>query len=133
MQVTQRQISSTVSPSRAGSAPKIRRPARAEPVPWLPVFTGTAVFDLLLPGDSRSLKAKRSYVRPIIAALRRFDVSVAEVGLLDLTGRSEIGVAVVAAEPGQVAAVLDSCERLVLSRPEVEVLGTRRRLHGDDD
>ena len=34
------------------------------------MYTGTAVFDLLLPGDSRSLKAKRSYVRPIVAALR---------------------------------------------------------------
>jgi hypothetical protein len=97
------------------------------------VFTGTAIFDLLLPGDSRSLKVKRSYVRPIVAALRRFDVCAAEVGLLELTGRSEIGVAVVAAESGQVAAVLDSCERLVESRPEVEVLSTRRRLHGDDD
>ena len=62
------------------------------------MFTGTAVFDLLLPGDSRSLKAKRSYVRPIVAALRRFEVSAAEVGLLDLHGRSEIGVAVVAAD-----------------------------------
>lgn len=99
----------------------------------LSVFTGTAVFDLLLPADSRSLKAKRSYVRPIVAALRRFDVSVAEVGLLDLTGRSEIGVAVVAAEAAQVGAVLDSCERLVFERPEVEVLSSRRRLHGDDD
>jgi uncharacterized protein YlxP (DUF503 family) len=97
------------------------------------VFTGTAVFDLLLPADSRSLKAKRSYVRPIVAALRRFEVSAAEVGLLDLHGRSEIGVAVVAAEPGQVAAVLDSCERLIYGRPEVEVLSARRRLHGEDE
>ncbi|MBX6750503.1 MAG: DUF503 domain-containing protein [Micromonosporaceae bacterium] len=97
------------------------------------MFTGTAVFDVLLPSDSRSLKAKRSYVRPIIAALRRFDVAVAEVGLLDLTGRSEIGVATVAAEAAQVTAVLDSCERLMYGRPEVEVLSTRRRLHGDDD
>ena len=62
------------------------------------MYTGTAVFDVLLPGDSRSLKAKRSYVRPIVAALRRFEVSVAEVGALDLHGRAEIGVAVVAAE-----------------------------------
>ena len=97
------------------------------------MFTGTAVFDLLLPADSRSLKAKRSYVRPIVAALRRFDVAVAEVGLLDLTGRSEIGVAAVAAGAAQVTAVLDSCEQLVAGRPEVEILSTRRRLHGDDD
>ncbi|HLT11391.1 MAG TPA: DUF503 domain-containing protein [Micromonosporaceae bacterium] len=97
------------------------------------MYTGTAVFDLLLPPDSRSLKAKRSYVRPIVAALRRFEVAAAEVGLTDLYGRAEIGVAVVAADPTHVREVLDRCERLVFSRPEVEVLSTRRRVHGDDD
>ena len=97
------------------------------------MYTGTAGFDLLLPSDSRSLKAKRSYVRPIVAALRRFEVAAAEVGLLDVHGRSEIGIAVVAADPAHVTEVLDSCERLVHGRPEVEVLATRRQLHGDDD
>jgi uncharacterized protein len=97
------------------------------------VFTGTAVFDLLLPGDCRSLKDKRGYVRPIIAALRKFEVSAAEVGALDLHGRSEIGVAIVAAEAVHVREVLDSCERLVAGRPEVELLSVRRRLHGDHD
>jgi uncharacterized protein YlxP (DUF503 family) len=97
------------------------------------VFTGTVVFDLLLPGDSRSLKAKRSYVRPIVAALRRLEVSVAEVGLQDLHGRSEIGVAAIAADPAHVTEVLDSCERLVYGRPEVEVLAVQRRLYGEDD
>ncbi|MEV4532261.1 DUF503 domain-containing protein [Asanoa sp. NPDC049518] len=97
------------------------------------MFTGTAVFDVLLPGDSRSLKAKRSYVRPIVAALRRFEVSVAEVGSLDLVGRAEIGVAVVASEHSHVTEVLDSCERLVAGRPEIELLSAKRRLHGEDD
>jgi len=97
------------------------------------VHTGTAVFDLLLPGDSRSLKAKRSYVRPIIAALRKFEVAAAEVGALDLHGRCEIGVAVVAADAAHVAQVLDSCERLVAGRPEVELLSVRRRWLGDED
>jgi uncharacterized protein YlxP (DUF503 family) len=97
------------------------------------LFTGTAEFDLLLPGDSRSLKDKRGYVRPIIAALRKFDVSVAEVDSLDLHARAGIGVAVVAAEPAHVRDVLDRCERLVAARPEVELLSVRRRLHGDDE
>jgi uncharacterized protein len=97
------------------------------------VYTGTAVFDLLLPGDSRSLKAKRAYVRPIVAALRRFEVSAAEVGALDLHGRAEIGVAVVAAETRHVTEVLDSCERAVAGRPEVDLLSVRRRMHGDDE
>jgi uncharacterized protein YlxP (DUF503 family) len=97
------------------------------------VYTGTVTFDLLLPGDSRSLKAKRGYVRPIVAALRRLEVAAAEVGALDLHGRAEIGVAVVAAEPGHVGSVLDSCERLVAGRPEIELLSVRRRLLHDDD
>ncbi len=97
------------------------------------VYTGTAVFDLLLPPDSRSLKVKRSYVRPIVAALRRYEVAAAEVGLTELHGRTEIGVAVVAADAAHVGEVLDTCERLVFGRPEVEVLSTRRRLHGEDD
>ncbi len=97
------------------------------------MYTETALFDLLLPGDARSLKAKRSYVRPIIAALRRLEVSVAEVGALDLHGRAQIGVAAVAAEPGHAREVIDSCERLMAGRPEIELLSVRRRLHGDDD
>jgi uncharacterized protein YlxP (DUF503 family) len=97
------------------------------------VYTGTAVFDVLLPGDSRSLKAKRSYVRPVVAALRRFEVAAAEVGALDLHRRAEIGVAVVAASPGHVASVLDACEKLVAARPELELLAVRRRLRTDDD
>lgn len=97
------------------------------------MYTGTAVFDLLLPGDSRSLKAKRSYVRPVLAALRRYQVAVAEVGALDRHGRAEIGVAVVAAAPGQVTAVLDSCEKLVAGRPELELLAVRRRLYGEGE
>ena len=97
------------------------------------MYTETAVFDVLLPGDSRSLKQKRSYVRPIIAALRKFEVSVAEVGAHDLHGRAEIGVAVIAAELSQARQVVDSCENLVAGRPEIELLSVKRRTHGDDD
>lgn len=97
------------------------------------MWTGTAVFDLLLPGDSRSLKAKRGYVRPIVAALRKFEVAVAEVGLMDRYGRTEIGVAMISADPAHVTNVLDSCERLIAGRPEVEILSAKRRLHGEDD
>jgi uncharacterized protein len=97
------------------------------------VFTETALFDILLPGDSRSLKQKRGYVRPIIAMLRKFEVSVAEVGHLDLHGRAAIGVAVVAADPAQVRSVIDTCENQVAGRPEIELLSVKRRLHGDDD
>jgi uncharacterized protein YlxP (DUF503 family) len=97
------------------------------------MYTEIAVFDLLLPGDSQSLKQKRSYIRPIIAMLRKFEVSVGEVGFLDLHGRAQIGVAVVAAEPAQARAVIDTCENQVAGRPEIELLSVKRRLYGDDD
>jgi uncharacterized protein YlxP (DUF503 family) len=97
------------------------------------VYTGTAVFDLLLPDDSRTLKIKRSYVRPIVAALRKFEVAAAEVGALELHGRAEIGIAVVAADAAHVGEVLNTCERAVAGRPEIELLSVRRRLHGEDD
>ena len=97
------------------------------------MFTETAVFDLLLPGDSRTLKQKRSYVRPLLAMLKRFEVSAAEVDLHDLYGRAGIGVAVVAAEAAQARAVIDTCEQQMAGRPEIELLSVRRRLYGDDD
>ena len=97
------------------------------------MFTGCVEFDLLLPPDSRSLKAKRSYVRPIVAALRRFEVAVAEVGDQDLLGRTTVGVAAVAGDCPRVEEVLNRCERLVAARPEVELLGARRRVFGPED
>ncbi len=97
------------------------------------MYTETALFDLLLPGDSRSLKQKRSYVRPIIAMLKKFEVSVAEVGHLDLHGRAAIGVAAVAADPAQARRVIDTCEHQMAGRPEIELLSVKRRLHGEDD
>jgi uncharacterized protein YlxP (DUF503 family) len=97
------------------------------------MFTETALFDLLLPDDSRSLKQKRSYVRPILAMLKKFEVSAAEVGLHDLHGRALLGIAVVAAEAAQVRAVIDTCENQMAGRPEIELLSVRRRLYGDED
>ena len=97
------------------------------------MFTGTLLFDLLL-GDVHSLKEKRSVVRPVVAELqRRYGVAAAEVGHLDLHRRASVGVAVVAAEAGHCGEVLDACERLVASRPELDLLSARRRLHSSDD
>lgn len=99
----------------------------------LAVFTGTLTLDVLL-GDVRSLKQKRSVVRPIVAELRRkLEVSVAEVGHLDLYRRTEIGLAVVSADAAHVHRVLDTAERIVAARPEIELLSARRALHRGDD
>lgn len=97
------------------------------------MFVGALELDVLL-GDVHSLKEKRSVVRPVIAELRRrFEVSVAEAGHLDLHRRALIGVAAVAPDAKHVRDLLDACERLVAGRPGVELLSARRRLFGPDD
>ena len=97
------------------------------------MFIGSAAFDVLL-GDVRSLKQKRSLVRPLVAELRRtFAVSAAEAGHLDLHRRALVGVAVVAADRAHCVEVLDACERLVAGRPEMELLSARRQLLRNTD
>ncbi|MEU6486409.1 DUF503 domain-containing protein [Streptomyces sp. NPDC046887] len=97
------------------------------------MYVGTLSFDLLL-GDVRSLKEKRSVVRPIIAELhRKHAVSVAETGVQNLHRRAEIGLAVVSGDVGHLTEVLDRCERMVAARPEVELLSVRRRMHTDEE
>jgi uncharacterized protein len=97
------------------------------------VWIGWLEFDLLL-GDVRSLKQKRSAIRPLIAELqRKFAVSAAETGAQNLHRRANIGMAVVAADRGHVIDVLDAAERLVASRPELELLSAHRGLRRSSD
>src|SRR5688500_9322427 len=97
------------------------------------MFVGALEMDVLL-GDVHSLKEKRSVVRPVLAELRRkFAVSVAEAGHLDLHRRALVGVSCVAADPGHVTEMLDRCERMVAARPEFELLSARRRMMGPED
>lgn len=98
------------------------------------MFVGSVELDVLL-GDVRSLKQKRSLVRPLVAELRRrYDVSAAEAGHLDLHRRALVGVAVVAADRAHCIEVLDACERLVAARPEIDLLSARRLVfRGTDD
>ncbi|OHV04147.1 DUF503 domain-containing protein [Mycobacterium talmoniae] len=97
------------------------------------MWIGWLEFDLLL-GDVHSLKQKRSVVRPVVAELqRKFAVSAAETGSLDLHRRASIGVATVSADRAHAVQVLDAAERLVAARPEIELLSTRRGLHRSDD
>jgi uncharacterized protein YlxP (DUF503 family) len=93
------------------------------------VYVGALTLDVLL-GDVRSLKQKRSVVRPLIAEVhRRFPgVAVGETGHLDLHRRAEIGVAVVSSTAANARDVLEACERFVAGRPEIELLAARQQL-----
>ncbi|MFC0108899.1 DUF503 domain-containing protein [Kibdelosporangium aridum] len=97
------------------------------------MYVGALELDILL-GDVHSLKQKRSVVKPVVAELRRkFEVSVAEAGHLDLHRRALIGVAAVAPDASHVRELLDACERLVAGRPELQLLSARHRLVGPED
>jgi uncharacterized protein len=98
------------------------------------VYVGALTLDVLL-GDIRSLKQKRSAVRPLVAELQRRypGASVAETGHLDLHRRTEIGVAVVASTAAHATEVLASCERFVAQRPEIELISARQRLFNEEE
>ena len=92
----------------------------------VPVHAAALRFDLHVP-ESRSLKAKRAAVRPIVDTLRhRFHLSVAEVDHQDQWQRSVIAVAAVASSHRHLDDILDSVDRFVWSHPGIEVLSTER-------
>ncbi|WP_028279853.1 DUF503 family protein [Arthrobacter sp. H5] len=97
------------------------------------MWIGFIEFDVLL-GDVHSLKGKRSVLRPLVSDLRRkFDVSAAEVGNQELHRRAEIGAGLVGSDRHHIVDVLDSVERLVAGRPELELVSARRRILNSED
>ena len=90
------------------------------------VRAALVAYDLHIP-ESRSLKAKRAAIKPIIEGARhRFSVSVAEVEHQDQWQRSVIAVAAVASSGGHLDNILSSVDRFVWSHPGIEVLSTER-------
>ncbi|GAB4071582.1 DUF503 domain-containing protein [Angustibacter speluncae] len=96
------------------------------------MIVGSLRLDVLL-GDVHSLKHKRAVLRPLLAELRRFDVSAAETGAQDLHRRAEVGVSLVGGDHPHVRSVLERCERVVAANPEVELLAARLRVWDDED
>jgi len=79
-------------------------------------------FDLHVPA-SRSLKAKRAVIRPVVDGLRhRFKVSVAEVDYQDQWQRASIGVALVDGSASHLQAVMESVERFVAAAPDLDLI-----------
>ena len=92
------------------------------------MWIGWLDFDVLL-GDVHSLKEKRSVVRPLVSAIaKKYGVSVAEAGHVELHRRAGIGVSVVAADRAHVVDLLNSIEEFVAARPEIELLSAGRDL-----
>ncbi len=122
-----------VRPRRLPSCAPVLR-TRRPGATFVAVYVAALTLDVRL-GDVRSLKQKRSVVRPLVAELRRRypGASVAETGHLDLHRRAEIGVAVVSATAAYAAEVLTDCERTVAGHPEIELLSARQRLFSEEE
>lgn len=79
-------------------------------------------------GESRSLKAKRAVVKPIVeGARRRYRVAAAEVDHLNQWQRAGLGFAIVASTAAHAEQVMDEVERFVWSHPDIQVLASERR------
>lgn len=87
-----------------------------------PVHALVATFELHI-GQSRSLKAKRAALRPVIDGLRhRFKVSVAEVDHQDTWQRAAIAVALVSSSATQLDEMYDSVARFVDTASDLEMV-----------
>jgi hypothetical protein len=81
-----------------------------------------------------SLKQKRSVVRPLVSHLRtHYGVAAAEAGDLDTLSRTQIGVAVVAADMARCRDVLDRCQGWLESEPHVDFVRARRTYVSDEE
>ncbi len=79
--------------------------------------------------DAITLKDKRQVVQSVLdRAAQRFNVAVAEVGLLDSRRRAELAFACVANDGKHVADVLDSVLRYVEGDPRATVLESETEL-----
>jgi len=97
------------------------------------MHVASLTIELRLPA-ARSLKDKRSTIRPIIeGARRRYAVAAAEVGRQDAWHHATVGMAAVSGSAGRAGQVLDAVERFVWSFPEVEVTSCRRGWMSDED
>lgn len=75
----------------------------------------------------RSLKDKRTAIKPIVeGARRRFQVAASEVAHQDSHQLATLGFSAVGGSAAHVTEVLDHVERFVWSFPEIEVLEAER-------
>lgn len=95
---------------------------------WDFMVVGIVRLELHLPA-ARSLKDKRQVVRSMKERLReRLRAAVAEVEFQDLWQRAAIGIAVVAADGGQVRELLNSARNIVEQYAQAQVLDWQETL-----
>lgn len=86
------------------------------------MVVGIMLVELYIPHNG-SLKGKRQVIKSLKDRIQhRFNVSIAEVGELELWQKATLGVSCVANESGFVHEVMDRVMGLIVSNPRVEVV-----------
>jgi uncharacterized protein YlxP (DUF503 family) len=93
------------------------------------VVVASQTWELALPGCS-SLKEKRSVIRSLRDRLRsRFNVSVAETGLQDVTSRGELSIAFVSSDGRMAESILDKTDRFVEEHGHASIVRVTREIY----
>jgi uncharacterized protein YlxP (DUF503 family) len=88
------------------------------------MIVGLLTLDLHLP-EANSLKSKRKVIKGLKDRIKKkFNVSIAEVGGLDLWQRCEIGIAFVSNDARLVDKVFNEIRNIVLDTPSAELLNS---------
>lgn len=95
-------------------------------------FAGLLVVDLHLPW-AQSLKDKRQPLRSIRQRLRDAGFSVSEVDFHDKWQRSQVAISIVGRSSNDVEGMLDNAQRMLESRPELEVSVRQRTVLAIDE
>jgi uncharacterized protein YlxP (DUF503 family) len=72
--------------------------------------------------ESRSLKAKRKVLRPIVARLESMRLAVSEVDNQDKWQAATLGVAVVAPSPSRIEELVANVKRVLHGEPRIDVI-----------
>jgi len=87
------------------------------------MLVAVGTWELQLPG-CRSLKEKRSVLKPLTSRLGGLNVSVAETGLQDRWQRAELACATVASDRTIAEATLRAADRLIENADGVRIVDT---------
>jgi uncharacterized protein len=93
------------------------------------MFVGICRLELLLP-ECSSLKDKRQVIRSLIERLKsRFNISIAEVGFLDLLRRSEIGFSVVSNETRHLESLMGKVVSFIEGDSRVQIVSIHKEIY----
>ena len=93
------------------------------------MVVASQTWELMLPGCA-SLKEKRSVIRSLRDRLRsKFNVSVAETGLQDVTTRAELSIALVASDGRLAESVLEKTDRFVEMHGGASIVRVTREIY----